>query len=163
MWNIQKSIFLLFGGCRVWLSVTLWTAACQASLPFTVSQSLLKLMSTESVMPSNHLLLCHLLLLLPSIFPSIRSFSNESALCIRWPKYWNFSFSISQKSIQWEISSHLSPVNSVSHYPQGLRAALNICPTVSASSKSLHLLLGYGVGKDSWESLGLQGDPTSLS
>ena len=72
-----------------------WTAAHQASLSFTISWSLLKLMSTELVMPSNHLILCHPLLLLLSIFPSIRVFSNESALCIRWPKYWNFSFSIS--------------------------------------------------------------------
>ena len=69
--------------------------ACQASLSFTVSQSLLKLTSIESVMPSNHLVLCRPLLLLPSIFPSIRVFSKESALCIRWPKYWSFSFSIS--------------------------------------------------------------------
>ena len=67
----------------------------QASLSFTISQSLLKLMPIESVMPSNHLILCHPLLLLPSIFPSIRVFSNESALHIRWPKYWSFSFSIS--------------------------------------------------------------------
>ena len=72
----------------------LWTAAHQASLSITNSQSLLKLMSSESVMPSNHLILCHPLLLPPSIFPSIRVFSNESLLCIRWPKYWSFSFSI---------------------------------------------------------------------
>ena len=74
--------------------MTPWTEACQASLSITNSQRLLKLMSIESVMPSNHLL-CHPLLLLPSIFPSIRVFSNEAALCIRWPKYWRFSFSIS--------------------------------------------------------------------
>ena len=74
---------------------TPWTAACQASLSITNSWSLLKLMSTEPVMPSNHLILCRPLLLLPSIFPSIRVFSNESALCIRWPKYWSFSFNIS--------------------------------------------------------------------
>ena len=80
---------------HVQLFGTPWTAACQASLSFTISQSLLKLMSIESVMPSNHLVLCHSLLLLPSIFPSIRVFSNESALCIRGPKYWGFSFSIS--------------------------------------------------------------------
>ena len=72
-----------------------WTAAHQASLSITNSQSLLKLLSIESVMPSSHLILYHPLLLLPSIFPSIRVFSKESALCIRWPKYWNFSFSIS--------------------------------------------------------------------
>ena len=75
--------------------MTPWTAACQASLSITNSQSLLKLMSIESVMPSNHLILCRPLLLLPSIFPSIRVFSNESALCIRWPKYWSCSFNIS--------------------------------------------------------------------
>ena len=72
---------------------TPWTAACQASLSITNSQSLLKLMSIESVMPSNHLILCHPLLLPPSIFPSIRVFYNESTLCIRWPKYWSFSLS----------------------------------------------------------------------
>ena len=80
---------------RVWLFVTSWTAARQASLSITNSWSLLKLMSIESVMPSNHLILCHPLLLLPSIIPSIRVFSNESVLRIRWPKYWSFSFSIS--------------------------------------------------------------------
>ena len=77
------------------LLVTPWTAACQASLFFTNSWSLLKLMPIELVMPSNHLILYHLLLLLPSIFPSIRVFANESALHIRWPKYWSFSFNIS--------------------------------------------------------------------
>ena len=77
------------------LFVTQWIAACQASLSITNSRSLLKPMSIESVMPSNHLVLCCTLLLLPSIFPSIRVFSNESALCIRWPKYWSFSFNIS--------------------------------------------------------------------
>ena len=80
---------------RVRLFVTPWTAARQASLFFTNSQSLLKLMSIESVMPSNHLILCRPLLLLPSIFPSVRVFSSESVLHIRWPKYWSFSFSIS--------------------------------------------------------------------
>ena len=77
------------------LFATPWTAACQASLSITISQSLFKLMSIESVMPSNHLILCHPHLLLPSIFPSIRVFSSESVLCIRWPKYWSFSFNIS--------------------------------------------------------------------
>jgi len=72
-----------------------WAAAHQASLSTTSSRSLLKLTSIESVMPFNHLILCHFLLLLPSIFPSIKVFSNESILCIRWPKYWSFSFSIS--------------------------------------------------------------------
>ena len=80
---------------HVQLFVTPWTVACQASLSITNSQSLLKHMSIESVMPANHLILCHPLLLPPSIFPSIRVFSNESVLCIRWPKHWSFSFSIS--------------------------------------------------------------------
>ena len=79
-------------------SATPWTAACQASLSITSSRSSLKLMPIESVMPSSHLILCRPLLLLPSIFPSIRVFSNESALCIRWPKYWSFSFNISPSS-----------------------------------------------------------------
>ena len=80
---------------HVQLFATPWTVACQASLSITNSQSLLKLMFLESVMPSNHLILCRPLLLLPSIFPSIKDFSNESVLRIRWPKYWSFSFSIS--------------------------------------------------------------------
>ena len=74
---------------------TPWTAACQASLSFTISWNLVKLTSIESVMPSNHLILCHPLLPLPSIFPSIMVFSNELAVCIRWTKHWSFSFSIS--------------------------------------------------------------------
>ena len=81
---------------RVWLSfATAWTAPCQASLSITNSQSLHKLMSIESVMPSNHIIPCHPLVLLPSNFPTARVFTNESALHIRWPKYWSFSFSIS--------------------------------------------------------------------
>ena len=83
---------------RVHHFVTPWTAAHQAPLSSTISWSLLKFISTESVMLSNHLILCHTLLLLPSIFPSIRVFSSESVLHIRWPKYWSFSFSISPSS-----------------------------------------------------------------
>ena len=79
----------------VQLFVTPWTVACQASLSITNSWSLPKLMSIETVRPSIHLILCRLLLLLPSIFPNIRVFSSESALCLRWPKYWNLSFNIS--------------------------------------------------------------------
>ena len=90
-WNNLSSVQSL---SHVWLFVTSWTAARQASLSITNSQGLLKLMSIESVMPSNHLILCHPLLL-PSIFPSIRVFSSESALHIRWPKYCSFNFSIS--------------------------------------------------------------------
>ena len=92
--NIQVCFIVVQSLTQVWLIATPWTAEHQASLSFTISQSLLKLMSIESVMPSNHLILCHPLLLLPSIFPSIKVFSNESALCIRWPKCWSFSFSI---------------------------------------------------------------------
>ena len=85
---------LLFSHSVMSDSATLWTAALQVPLSFTISQSVLKPMSTESMMPSNHLILCPPLLLLPSIFPSIRVFSNEWTLRIRWPKYWSFSFSI---------------------------------------------------------------------
>ena len=84
---------------HVQLFMTPWTAAHQASLSIINSWSLLKLMSIESVMPSNHLILCHPLFLLPSIFPSIRVFLNESALRIRWSKYWSFSFSISPSNV----------------------------------------------------------------
>ena len=90
---------------RVRLFATPWTAARQASLSITNSWSLLKLMSIESVMPSNHLILCRPLLLLPSIFPSIRVFSNESVLRIRWPKYWSFRFSLSPSN---EYSGRIS-------------------------------------------------------
>ena len=81
------------------LFATPWTGACQASLSNANSQSLLKLMSIELVMPSSQLIFCHPLLLLPSIFLSIRVFSNESTLCMRWPKYWSFSFSISPSNV----------------------------------------------------------------
>ena len=93
--SIERSFSSVQSLSRVWLFATPWTVACQASLCITNSRSLLKLMSVELVMPSNHLILCHPLVLLPSIFPSIRVFSNESALRIRWPKDWSFSFSIS--------------------------------------------------------------------
>ena len=87
------------------LFVTSWTAAHQGSLSFIISWSLLKLMSIESGMPSNHLVFCHPLLLLPSVFLSIWVSSNESALCIRWPKYWNFIFSISPSNEYSELIS----------------------------------------------------------
>ena len=115
--------------CHIQLFVTPWTAARQASLSITSFQSLLKLMSIMSVMSSNHLILCHPLLLQPSIFPSTRVFSNESALCIRWPKYWSFSFNISPSNeysglisfridwfdlltVQWTLKSLLQHQNS---------------------------------------------------
>ena len=101
--NILLPFSAIFSKCfisvqslsHVWLIATPWTATCQASLSITNFRSSPKLMSIESVMPSNHLIFCCPLLLLPSIFPSIKAFSNESTFCIRWPKYWNFSFSIS--------------------------------------------------------------------
>ena len=95
IWNYQFSWVQLFSCVR--LFATPWTAACQASLSVTNSRSLLKLLSIKSAMPSNQLILCHPLLLLPSIFPSIRVFSNESVLCIRWPKHWSFSISPSNE------------------------------------------------------------------
>ena len=91
---MRETVFVAQLLSHVWLFATPWTAPCQASRSFTISQNLLKLMSIESVMPSNHLILCHPLLL-SSIFLSIRVFSNESTVCIRWPKYWSFSFSTS--------------------------------------------------------------------
>ena len=97
-WALLESLINSFSSVQfshVQLFATTWIAARQASLSITNSRSLLKLMPIESVMPSNHLILCHLLLLPPSIFPSIRVFSKESLLCIRWPNYWSFSFSIS--------------------------------------------------------------------
>ena len=92
--NIWPLLIHQFSLSCVWLFATPWTAAHQASLSITNSQSLLKLMSIESVMPSNHLILCHPFLLPPSIFASVRVFSNESVLCIRWPKHWSFSFTV---------------------------------------------------------------------
>ena len=100
MSSLEKCLFRhMFSSVKslnhVWLFATPWTVAHQASLSITNSQSLLKLMSIVSVMPSNHLILCHPLLFLPSVFSRIRVFSNESVLRIRWPNYWSFSFSIS--------------------------------------------------------------------
>ena len=99
MWRCHATSFLWFSSVqslsRVWLFMNPQTAACQASLSITSSQCLLKLMSIESVMPSKHLILCPPLLLLPSLFPSISVFSNESALRIRWPNYWSFNFNVS--------------------------------------------------------------------
>ena len=90
---------------HVWFFVTPWAAAHQASLSITNSPSLLKLMSIELVMPSTHLILCHPLLLLPSIFPSIRGCCNELTICIRWPDYWNFSFCINSSNEYSELIS----------------------------------------------------------
>ena len=122
----NMALLLLAFGCSVMSdSATPWTAARQAPLSFTNSQSLLKLMSIESVTPSNHLILCHPLLLLPSSFPSIRVFSNESALRIRWPKNCSFSFRISpsnecSRSISFRIDSFdlLAVQGSLKSFPQ---------------------------------------------
>ena len=113
---------------RIQLFATPWTAACQASLSITNSWSLLKLISIESVMPSNHFILCSTLLLLPSIFPSIKVFSNESVQ-VRWPKYWSFSFSI-------------SPSNEYSGLvPLGLTGLMDIYFSVIISGKKIHLVV----------------------
>ena len=100
--DIYRQLFVVIVALQslshVWLFVTSWAAACQASPSITNSWSLLKFMPIELVMPSNHLILCYPLLLLPSIFPSIRVFSSDSVLCISWSKYWSFSFSISPSS-----------------------------------------------------------------
>ena len=119
-----KRVLVQYGHLAMSNSATSWTAAHQASLSITNSRSLLKLMSIELVMPSNHLILCHPLLLPPSIFPSIRVFSNESALCIRYPKYWSFSFSISPSneysgliSFRLTIGSPCSPRDSQKSSP----------------------------------------------
>ena len=102
----QAFVTVQFSGSVVSDSVTPWTAACQASLSITNSQSLLKLMSIMSVMPFNHLILYHPLLLPPSVFPSMRIFSNASVLNIRWPKYWSFSFNISPSNEYSECSQN---------------------------------------------------------
>ena len=111
----------------VWLFAALWTAACQAPLSSTVSPSLLRFMSIELVMPSSHLILCRPLLLLPSVFPSIRVFSSESALRIRWPKYWSFSFNVSPSS---EYSGSIS-----------LRIDCSVLLAVQGTLQEKHLLL----------------------
>ena len=117
----------------VCLFATPWNVARQASLSFTISWSLLRLMSIESVMPSNHLILCCPLLLLPSIFPRIRNFSSESALCIRWPKYWSCSFSISPSDeYSGLIHSHfteskISALTSDSHMNSANPTSVGLC------------------------------------
>ena len=115
---------------RVRLFVTPWTAACQASLSFTLSQSLLKLVSIESVMPSNHLILYHPLLFPPSIFPSIRVFSNESVLRIRWPKLWSFSFSISPSNeYSGLISFRIDRFDLLAFHPSKIGVSLGRTPS----------------------------------
>ena len=110
----NKSCFVVQRPSCVWPFASPWTAACQASLSITNSRSSLRFTSIESVMPSNHLILYHPLLLLPSVFPSIRVFSNESAVRIRWPKYWSFSFSInSSKEYSGQFPLRLTGLSSL--------------------------------------------------
>ena len=125
LWKISKFFWflLLFGRLVMYESATPWTAAHQASLSFTISWSLVKLMSIELMMPFNHLILCCPLLLLPSIFPSNRVFFNASALLIRWPKYWSYSISSSNEYFRvdflwdWLLWSHCSPRDSQESSP----------------------------------------------
>ena len=129
---------------RVWLFETPQTAACQASLSFTISQNLFKLVSIESVMPSNHLILCFPLLLLLLIFPSFRDFSSESALHIRWPKYWNFSFSTFSPSIKYSTLISFMIVWLISLLSKGLSRVFSfshvwLCDPMDCS------LLGFSV------------------
>ena len=144
---IQTEKMLLFS--RSVMSNSLWPHGlqhCQASLSFTDSWSLLKLLSIESVMPSNHLILCCPLLLLPSMFPSIKISSNESALRIKWPKYWSFSFSISPSNeyffrIDWLINSKLKALNKkwswIKMTKQNKLQSLGVCPSLAESSGHL--------------------------
>ena len=138
------------------------TAACQASLSFTISQSLFKLVSIDSVVPSNHLIFCHLHLLLPSIFPSIRVFSNESALHIRWPKYWSFSFSTSSSNeysglisfrIDWFdlLAVHGTLKSLLQHHSSKASILLVLSllygPTLTSTGKTIALTRRTFVGK----------------
>jgi len=174
------------------LTVTPWTAARQASLSITNSWSLLKFTSIESVLLPNHIILCHPLLLRVSIFHSIGVFSNESALRIRWPKYWSFSFSISPfnkysglisfrmdwldplavRGILKSLLQHHSSKASVLRHSAFFIVQLSHPYMTNGKNKALTrwklsaeelMLLNCGVGEDSWEFLGLQGDPTSPS
>ena len=162
---------------RVQLFVTPWTEAHQASLSINNSQSLLKLMSIESVMPSNHLILYHSSLLLPSIFPSIRVFSNESVLCIRWPKYWRFSFNISPSNeysglisfrgdwfdlitVQGSLKSLLQHQNSKAYpgYYQGIRRRVwKKEGGWSHKRKGISDWERYGSSEASWRSIYAEG------
>ena len=119
MW-LLSSVSSVQSLSRVRLFVTPWITACQASLSITDSQNLLKLVSIESMMPSSHLILCHPLLLLPPIPLSIRVFSNELTLHMRWPKYWSFNFSISAWSFEASASASALPVNIQGWFPLGL-------------------------------------------
>ena len=134
-------------------SATPWTIACQASLSITNSRSLPKLMSIESVMPSNHLILCHPLLLLPPIPPSIRVFSNESALCIRWPNNWSFSFNISPSNEHPELISFQNGLVGSPCSPRDSRVSSPIPQLKSINSSVLSFLYSPTLTSihDHWE------------
>ena len=128
---------------RVWLYATPWTAACQASLSITNPQSLLKLMSIKSVMPSNHLILCCPLLLLPSIFPSIRVFSNQLALHIRWPKYSASASGLSMNIQDWLVWSPCSPRDSQESSPTAQFKSINSSVLIFLYSPTLTAVHDY--------------------
>ena len=138
---------------RVQLFTTPWTAACQASLSFTISWSLLKLISIDSVMPSNHLVLCHHLFLLPSIFPRIRIFSRELLLCIRWPKYWSFNTSSEYSGliyfrIDWFdlLAVQGTPESLLQHY-SSKESILQHCFLYGPTLTSIHDYHSFTIGK----------------
>ena len=149
---------------RVWLFVTPWTAACQASLSITNSQSLLRLMFIELVMPPNHLTLCHPLLLLPSVFPSIRVFSSESALRMRWPKYWSFSFSISPSNeyygliffrIDWfDLSAVQETLKSLLQHHSSKASILQCSAFLMVQLSNPHMTTGKTIDLTRWTFVG---------
>ena len=133
LFNLFSSILSL---SIVRLFETPWIAACQASLSITNSWSPSKPMSIDMVMPSNHLILCHPILLLPSIFPSIRVFSNESALLIRWPKYWSFSFNISPSSeLPLTLYEYVVKLSRHSYIIGKKKASYNACSPISSRTE----------------------------
>ena len=149
---------------HVQLFATPWTAAWQASLSFTISWSLLKLMSIGLVMPSNHLFVCHPLLFLPSIFPSIRVFSNEMALHIRWPKYWSFSFSISSSNdysglisfrIDWfDPLAVWGTLKSLPQHNSSKASVLQCPPLFMAQLLHPYMTTGKSIALTRWTSVG---------
>ena len=138
--------------------VTSWSAAFQASLSFTISWSLLKLMSIELVMPSNHFVLCCPLLLLPSVFPRIRVFSNESALCIRWPKYWSFSISPSNEysglisfRIDWfDFHAVQGTLKSILQHPSSKASILQCSAFFVVQLSHLYMTVGKTIAFAIW-------------
>ena len=149
---------------HVWLFATPWTAACQVFLSFTISWSLLKFMSIELVMSPNHFILCHLLLFLPSIFPSIRVFSNEMALHIRWPKYWSFSFSISSSNdysglisfrIDWfDCLAVWGTLKSLLQHNSSKASVLQCPPLFMAQLLHPYMTTGKSIALTRWTSVG---------